>query len=308
MCRLRTIQKGRRGRLSRGECSRMSTTELRLSGRSFASASTTKPRVDTDCGSPGLRHGRCHCRTAPRRDLCPRPVLQRVSMSSQRTRIHAAERTSKCARATASQRHPADQLDFLPFGEVFLQREATSRWRTTDRAASHSSSLDPGQALVETALVLPLFLTIVLGVIVLGIGLFYQQQVTNAAREAARYAAIHSATSDCPTSSRLDRLTPAWFPDPSGSSRLTCDPDGDRRAVRSRRGRIMQVHGRERAGFGFARADSTLPRAGRATSMATGRTTPRSTTPPRPGGRNVPTSGSRARSEESIPPPRCPGP
>ncbi len=39
-----------------------------------------------------------------------------------------------------------------------------------------------GQALVETALVVPVFLTLVLGVIVLGIGLFYQQQITNAAR------------------------------------------------------------------------------------------------------------------------------
>ncbi len=70
--------------------------------------------------------------------------------------------------------------------------------RRTHRPASR------GQALVETALVLPIFLTIVLGVIVLGIGLFYQQQITNAAREAARYAAIHSATSTVPISSWHD--------------------------------------------------------------------------------------------------------
>ena len=44
-----------------------------------------------------------------------------------------------------------------------------------------------GQALVELALILPLFLIILFGIIILGIGLFYQQQVTNAAREAARY-------------------------------------------------------------------------------------------------------------------------
>lgn len=60
---------------------------------------------------------------------------------------------------------------------------------------------DSGQTLVETALVLPLFVMTVTGIIVLGLGLFYQQQVDTAAREAARYAAIHSATSDCPTSS-----------------------------------------------------------------------------------------------------------
>lgn len=60
-----------------------------------------------------------------------------------------------------------------------------------------------GQALVELALVLPLFVMLLFGVITLGIGVFYQQQLTNAAREAARYAAIHSATAQCPTTSSL---------------------------------------------------------------------------------------------------------
>lgn len=56
-----------------------------------------------------------------------------------------------------------------------------------------------GQTLVETALILPLFLMVICGIIVLGIGVFYQQQLTNAAREAARFAAINSATAECPT-------------------------------------------------------------------------------------------------------------
>jgi hypothetical protein len=56
-----------------------------------------------------------------------------------------------------------------------------------------------GQTMVEMALVFPLFLIVFMGTIVIGIGVFYQQQVTNAAREAARYAAIHSATAQCPT-------------------------------------------------------------------------------------------------------------
>lgn len=56
-----------------------------------------------------------------------------------------------------------------------------------------------GQTLVELALVFPLFVMVLFGIIILGIGIFYQQQVTNAAREAARWAAVHSATSDCPT-------------------------------------------------------------------------------------------------------------
>jgi hypothetical protein len=58
-----------------------------------------------------------------------------------------------------------------------------------------------GQTLVEFALVSPLFILLLAGIIIFGVGVFYQQQLTNAAREAARYAAIHSATSQCPTRS-----------------------------------------------------------------------------------------------------------
>ena len=73
-------------------------------------------------------------------------------------------------------------------GAPHLRRCATSR----------------GQTLVELALVFPLFVMVLFGIVILGIGVFYQQQVTNGAREAARYAAIHSATALCPTVSRLD--------------------------------------------------------------------------------------------------------
>jgi Flp pilus assembly protein TadG len=81
-----------------------------------------------------------------------------------------------------------------------------------------------GQTLVEFALVLPLFVLVVGGIIVFGIGVFYQQQLNNAAREAARYAAIHSATSQCPTTSWLD---PAWNrlpPDFDKDVYYDCDP------------------------------------------------------------------------------------
>jgi TadE-like protein len=61
-----------------------------------------------------------------------------------------------------------------------------------------------GQTLAELALVAPLFFMVIFGIIIIGLGIFYQQQVTNAAREAARYAAIHSATAQCPTASTLD--------------------------------------------------------------------------------------------------------
>jgi hypothetical protein len=77
---------------------------------------------------------------------------------------------------------------------------------------------------VEFALVLPLFIVVLSGIIIFGMGVFYQQQLTNAAREAARYASIHSATSQCPTSSwiapALNRL-PDTF---ELETYLTCDP------------------------------------------------------------------------------------
>lgn len=68
---------------------------------------------------------------------------------------------------------------------------------------------DPrGQAMVELALVLPLLVMLLVGIITLGVGVFYHQQLTNAAREAARYASIHSATAQCPTVSTLAPVAP----------------------------------------------------------------------------------------------------
>jgi hypothetical protein len=77
-----------------------------------------------------------------------------------------------------------------------------------------------GQALVETAIVLPIFLAMIFGTIVIGIWLFYQQEVTNAAREGARYAAVHSASSDCPVGGWL---APAPGTIPDGAGPWDCD-------------------------------------------------------------------------------------
>lgn len=65
-----------------------------------------------------------------------------------------------------------------------------------------------GQALVEFALVFPIAILVLFGIISLGLYVFYQQQVTNVAREAARYAAIHSSEAACPTSSWRDPQAP----------------------------------------------------------------------------------------------------
>ncbi len=78
-----------------------------------------------------------------------------------------------------------------------------------------------GQALVEFALIFPIAVAVILGIIILGMFVFYQQQLTNVAREAARFASIHSATSLCPT---------VGWRDPQGTDRpgtypypLRCD-------------------------------------------------------------------------------------
>jgi len=85
-----------------------------------------------------------------------------------------------------------------------------------------------GQALVEFALVLPLFLMLLMGIIVLGMIVFYNQQLSNAAREAARFAAVHSASAQCPVVSQLTPPSPdpltghtgAW---PPPASYVACD-------------------------------------------------------------------------------------
>ena len=64
-----------------------------------------------------------------------------------------------------------------------------------------------GQTMVELALVFPLFVMLLMGIIILGIGVFYQQQITNAAREAARYASVHSATALRPTVPWIDPIS-----------------------------------------------------------------------------------------------------
>jgi hypothetical protein len=91
-----------------------------------------------------------------------------------------------------------------------------------------------GQALVEFALIAPLLFLVIGGIISLGIGVFYQQQLANAAREAARYAAIHSETSQCPTRSNLG---PNLSMAPSTWVENDCDPA-------DLRWPIMTAHGR----------------------------------------------------------------
>jgi len=67
-----------------------------------------------------------------------------------------------------------------------------------------------GQALVEFALVFPLVMLVIFAIIVIGLYVFYQQEITNVGREAARFASIHSSTSACPTASWKDPQAPGF--------------------------------------------------------------------------------------------------
>ena len=68
-----------------------------------------------------------------------------------------------------------------------------------------------GQALLEFALVFPILMMFLFGIIIWGLGVFYQQQVQNVAREGARYAAIHSSEAQCPTTSNDPLFGPPPF-------------------------------------------------------------------------------------------------
>lgn len=87
----------------------------------------------------------------------------------------------------------------------------------------HRPGRSRGQALVETALVLPIFLTLMFATIIFGLWLFYQQSLTTVAREAARYAAVHSASSNCPVGGWLE---PAAGAVPEGAGAWNCDAVG----------------------------------------------------------------------------------
>jgi len=86
----------------------------------------------------------------------------------------------------------------------------------------HGTSSRPrGQSLAEFAIVLPIFLLVVFGMIDIGRVIWATDNITNAAREGARYASIHGGSevleSFCPTGPSLAG-TPqpgcaAWSPD-----------------------------------------------------------------------------------------------
>jgi Flp pilus assembly protein TadG len=88
------------------------------------------------------------------------------------------------------------------------------------------SRSDHGQGLVEFAIVLPVFLLIVFGAIDLGRVIWATDDITNAAREGARYASVHGGSflTSCPTGPGLTQTLqpscPAWSPDTKEPTRV----------------------------------------------------------------------------------------
>lgn len=86
--------------------------------------------------------------------------------------------------------------------------------------------LSRGQALVETALILPLFLVLLLGIVDMGRAVWASTSLASAAREAARYAIVHggAASTVCPVGPpAADTVIPAAssacpYPSPSKQS------------------------------------------------------------------------------------------
>lgn len=84
------------------------------------------------------------------------------------------------------------------------------------RKPSHPSRGRVGQAMVEFALVAPIFFLLLFSIVEAGRFIFYYETLSNATREGARYAIVNGANVDpfgCPTG-------------PPASGSPACDPSG----------------------------------------------------------------------------------
>lgn len=82
------------------------------------------------------------------------------------------------------------------------------------RVARHRREGQFGQGFAELVLVLPLLLTILFGILDLGRAFYTYVALTNAAREAARYAAVNDSTASI--TQVKDEFTPPGGTDVSG--------------------------------------------------------------------------------------------
>lgn len=91
----------------------------------------------------------------------------------------------------------------------------------TGQTPSNGASPRPasaGQALVEFALVAPIFFLLLFGIIEGGRFILYYQTLNNATREGARYAIVHGSNSLCPSGPMPPgKSAPLGCYDPSGA-------------------------------------------------------------------------------------------
>lgn len=87
------------------------------------------------------------------------------------------------------------------------------------------SRKEDGQALVEFALVLPLLLLILCGIIDFGWMFYSQLSVQNACREGARYACVHSADGEAAVQSSVKTMVQTSIPKNLDNANLYVDVD-----------------------------------------------------------------------------------
>jgi len=95
------------------------------------------------------------------------------------------------------------------------------------RPATIHRRVSAGQALVEFALVAPIFFMLLFGTIEAGRFILFYEALNNATREGARYAIVHGSNSSCPSGPM-----PPGDPTPLGCY----DPSGDNVKQRVRDG------------------------------------------------------------------------
>ena len=94
----------------------------------------------------------------------------------------------------------------LTFGSGRADRGVMdSAWSPDSAPAGAPRSRERGQALVEFALIAPLFLLIVVGIIQFGIGLNYWLDLNRLANQGARWAVVNHGWTNCDVSDASNR-------------------------------------------------------------------------------------------------------
>jgi TadE-like protein len=104
-------------------------------------------------------------------------------------------------RASMSPSRGSGRKRGLTFGSESADKGAMGSTRSTARArrAGVGDSRERGQALVEFALIAPLFLVIVVGIIQFGVGLNYWLDLNRLANQGARWAVVDHGWDNCPS-------------------------------------------------------------------------------------------------------------